>query len=134
MTKLLNSLPKKKNILKHHLFIKPELYMWSPELCGFEEAMEYMSRVMRKPDFCICENKSADQLRVYHAADQNLFIPLIDSTMALLPKSDISIICQVCVGSGWKLQRQVFSSCSSYALPSNIFFSEDFSREQDKRC
>ena len=25
--------------------------------------VQYVSRVMRKPDFCICENKDADQLR-----------------------------------------------------------------------
>ena len=28
-----------------------------------------MSRVMRKPDFCICENKDADQLRGNREAD-----------------------------------------------------------------
>ena len=31
-----------------------------------------MSRVMRKPDFCICENKDADQLRGNREADQRL--------------------------------------------------------------
>ena len=32
----------------------------------------YMSRVMRKPAFCICENKDADQLRGNREADQRL--------------------------------------------------------------
>ena len=32
----------------------------------------YMSRVMRKPTFCICENKDADQLRSDREADQRL--------------------------------------------------------------
>ena len=32
----------------------------------------YMSRVMRKPTICICENKDADQLRGNHEADQRL--------------------------------------------------------------
>ena len=30
----------------------------------------YLSHVMRKPAFCICENKGADQLHGNHAADQ----------------------------------------------------------------
>ena len=32
----------------------------------------HMSHVMRKPTFCICENKDADQLRGNRAADQCL--------------------------------------------------------------
>ena len=32
-----------------------------------------LSLVMRKPAFCICENKAADQLRSNCAADQNHF-------------------------------------------------------------
>ena len=32
-----------------------------------------MSLVMRKPGFCICENKDADQVRGYREADQHLF-------------------------------------------------------------
>ena len=49
-----------------------------------------MSRVVRKPDFCICENKDADQLRSNCAADQRLCFRYIDSTIPLLPKSEIS--------------------------------------------
>ena len=44
---------------------------------------------MRKPDFCICENKGADQLRSNRAADQHLCFSYIDSTIPLLPKSEI---------------------------------------------
>ena len=33
---------------------------------------KYLSRVVRKPDFCICENKDADQLRGNREADQRL--------------------------------------------------------------
>ena len=44
---------------------------------------------MRKPDFCICENKDADQLRGYREADQGLYIRYIDSTKPLVPKSEI---------------------------------------------
>ena len=45
---------------------------------------------MRKPAFCICENKDADQLRGYRAADQRLCFSYTDSTIPLLPKSEIS--------------------------------------------
>ena len=33
---------------------------------------------MKKPVFCICENKGTDQLRGNHAADQRLCFPYID--------------------------------------------------------
>ena len=49
-----------------------------------------MSLVMRKPDFRICENKDADQLRGNHEADQRLCFRYTDSTIHLLPKSEIS--------------------------------------------
>ena len=45
---------------------------------------------MRKPAFCICENKDADQLRGNHEADQRLCFRYTDSTITLLPKSEIS--------------------------------------------
>ena len=41
----------------------------------------YMSRVVRKPAFCICENKDADQLLCFRYTD---------STISLLPKYGIS--------------------------------------------
>ena len=36
---------------------------------------------MRKPAFCICENKDADQLRGNREADQRLYFHLIASTI-----------------------------------------------------
>ena len=39
---------------------------------------------MRKPDFCICENKDADQLRGYPKADQHLCFRYIDKYFILL--------------------------------------------------
>ena len=48
----------------------------------------YMSRVMRKPAFCICED--ADQLCGNRAADQHLFFCYIHSTIPLLSISEIS--------------------------------------------
>ena len=52
---------------------------------------------MRKPVFCICENKDADQLRGNREADQRLCFPYIASTIPLLPKSEISRIKPSCV-------------------------------------
>ena len=57
-----------------------------------------MSRFMRKPAICICENKGADQLRGnreadhYREADQRLYFRLTESTTPLLLKSKISSI------------------------------------------
>ena len=45
---------------------------------------------MRKPTYCICENKDADQLRGNREADQHLCFRYIDSTIPLLSKSEIS--------------------------------------------
>ena len=50
----------------------------------------YLSLVMRKLAFCICENKDADQLRSNCAADQRLCFRYIDSTIPILSKSEIS--------------------------------------------
>ena len=49
-----------------------------------------MNLVMRKPAFCICKNKDADQLRGNLEADQRLCFRYTDSTIPLLPKSEIS--------------------------------------------
>ena len=48
-----------------------------------------MSRVVRKTDFCICENKDADQLRGNREANQRLCFHNTDSIVPLLPKSEI---------------------------------------------
>ena len=52
--------------------------------------IDEMSLVMRKPDFCTCENKDADQLRGNLEAEQRLCFRYIDSTIPLLPKYGIS--------------------------------------------
>ena len=48
-----------------------------------EEPVLKLSLVMRKPAFCICENKDADQLRGNRKADQRLCFRHIDSTIPL---------------------------------------------------
>ena len=45
---------------------------------------EKMGLVMRKPAFCICENKDADQLRGKSEADLHLRFRYTDSTIPLL--------------------------------------------------
>ena len=56
----------------------------------FNSRTHKMSRVMRKPTFCICENKDADQLRGNREADQRFCFRYIDSTIPLFSKSKIS--------------------------------------------
>ena len=50
----------------------------------------YLSLVMRKPAFCICENKDADQLRSNREADLRPCFCFTDNTIPLLPKSESS--------------------------------------------
>ena len=47
---------------------------------------------MRKPDFCICENKDADQLRGNREADQRICFRYTDTTIPLLP-TPLAIFC-----------------------------------------
>ena len=73
---------------------------------------------MRKSAFCICENREADQLHGNGESDQRLCFRYTDSTIPLLPKSEISIhfmwlYSPVCVGSGRKPRRPVFSQRGS---------------------
>ena len=49
-----------------------------------------MSHAMRKRDFCLCENKGADQLLSNCEADQGLCFRYTDSTIPLSLKSEIS--------------------------------------------
>ena len=53
-------------------------------LCDVTCAIKKLSQVMRKPTFCICENKDADQLRGNHEAVQRLCFRYIHSTNPLL--------------------------------------------------
>ena len=70
---------------------------------------------MRKPDFCICENKDVDQLRGNREADQRLCFRYTDSTITLLPKYEITSVlaCSVTVQPGL---------CGTWAETSKIGF------------
>ena len=50
----------------------------------------HLSLVVRKPAFCICKNKEADQLRDDREADQHLCFRYTDGTIPLLSDSEIS--------------------------------------------
>ena len=68
---------------------------------------------MRKPDFCKCENKDADQLRGDREADQSLFFRytgIVQSLYFLNLKFRVSshilyLYSPVCVGPGRKQER-----------------------------
>ena len=51
-----------------------------------------LSLVVRKPAFCMCENKDTDQLRGNREADQRRCFRYTYSTIPLLPKSESSSI------------------------------------------
>ena len=75
-----------------------------------------MSLVTRKPAFCICENKDADQLRRNREADQCLCFAtrIVQSLLYLNLKFQVSsnllwLHSPVCVGPGGKPRRPVFS-------------------------
>ena len=76
---------------------------------------------MGKPDFCICENKDADQLRSNCAADQRLcfLIRIVHALYYLNPKFQASshllwLYRPVCVGPGRKPRRPVFLQRGSF--------------------
>ena len=90
-----------------------------------------MSRVMRNPAFCICENKDTDQLRGYREADQRLCFRYIDSSIPLLPKSKIfkllAIFCDCTARFMSDLVRNPKTGflttrliCSCYNIPSRF--------------
>ena len=74
---------------------------------------------MRKPAFCICENKDADELRGNREADQRLCVRYIESTIPLLPIASsyfLKLYSPVCVRPGGKPRRPVFSQRGSIVI------------------
>ena len=69
---------------------KENTYALSDLVLLLQRKIYNMSRVVRKPASCICENKDADQLRGNREADQRLCFRYRDSTIPLLPKCEIS--------------------------------------------
>ena len=78
---------------------------------------------MRKPAFCICENKDADQLRGNREADQRLCFRYIDSTIPLLSTYEnfkpLAIICDSTARFVWDLvgnPEDRFSQNEAYCI------------------
>ena len=81
---------------------------------------------MRKLDFCLCENKGADQLCSNYKADQRLCLRYTDSTIRLLSKSGISVsshllclyssVASVCVAPGRKPPKTGFPHISAQMI------------------
>ena len=79
---------------------------------------------MRKPAFCICENKDADKLRGYTAKLISAFVfatRIGQSLYFLNPKFQASshflwLYSPVCVGPGGKPRRPVFSQRGSFRV------------------
>ena len=76
---------------------------------------------MRKPDFCICENKGADQLSVTAKLISAFVLAtqIVQSLLYLNPKFQVSgyflkLCSLVCVGPGRKPRRKVFSERGSF--------------------
>ena len=83
-----------------------------------------MNRVLRKPAFCICENKGADQLRGNREADQRLCFRFTDSTIPLLPKSKISSLLPSSVAV-WFVSDQVGNQNIGF-LMTRLIYSDYF--------
>ena len=81
------------HIFSYILSRKPFMRYLKGKETGMKEMnldRKHLSLVMRKQDFCIFENKDADQLRGNREADQHLCFRYTDSTIPLLPKYEIS--------------------------------------------
>ena len=83
---------------------------------------------MRKPAFCICENKDADQLcGTAQLISAFVFATYIDSTIPLLAKSEISslwlssVVVQPDLCQTWsETQKTVFSQRGIYHLEMQV--------------
>ena len=68
-----------------------------------------MSHVVRKPAFCICKNKDADQLRGNREAEQRLCFRYIDSTYPstsyIRNFKPLAILCGCTASFVWGLVR-----------------------------
>ena len=90
-----------------------------------------MSRVLRKPAFCICENKGADPLHDCLEADHSFVFAtrIVQSLYFLNLKFQASshllwLYSLVCVGTGQKTRKPVFSQRGSNIIkyPLYLFF------------
>ena len=91
---------------------------------------------MRKPDFCICENKDADQLTAKLISAFVFATQIVQFLYYLNPKFQASshllwLYSPVCVGPGRKPRRPVFSQRGSYFTSSMFVY---FNQVQIRFC
>ena len=60
--------------IQFHLYFQIHLTRLNFDPGKFILSNLYMSHVMRNPDFCICENKGADQLCSYNSQSISTFV------------------------------------------------------------
>ena len=89
--------------------------------------MHKMSRIVRKPAFCICENKDADQLRSNCEADQRLCFRYMYSATSVLSKSEFSSL----LSSSMVVQPGL---CQTWSEPPKTVFSQRGSNVSRKHC
>ena len=72
---------------------------------------------MRKPTFCTCENKGADQLRSNCESDQHLYFRYTTSTVPLLSKS-----IDICGCTAWFVSNLLGKYIVGFFVSRLIFF------------
>ena len=95
---------------------------------------------MRKPDFHICKNKDADQLRGNREADQRLCFRYTDSTITLLSKYELLSLLpsSVAVQSGlcltWsETPKTGFQRSSSHFEPRQSLWQQNKSQKKQQQ-
>ena len=83
----------KSYIKKHHSINLKVLTLANERIIHHDNGTDPMSLVVRKPAFRIYENKDADQLRGDRETYRRLCFRYTDSTIPLIPKTEISIFC-----------------------------------------
>ena len=104
-----------------HLWKLPKIFMLhAPILC-------LLSRVVRKPTFCICENKDADQLRGNREADQRLCFRNIDSAIPLLSLiRNFKPLAIFCGCTAWFVSDLVGNPEDRFSQNEALFVSSDY--------
>ena len=85
---------------------------------------------MRKPTFCICENKDADN----READQRLCFRYIDSTIPLLSKLEISNLQPSSVAVQPGLSDQVRNQKVGFLMTRLIYLSLERDHMRREKC
>ena len=80
---------------------------------------------MRKPAFCICENKDADQLRGNREADQRLCFRYTNKTIPLLPMRNFKPLVILGGCTAWFVSDQVGNSEERFSHNETQYYKKD---------